>query len=107
DDDFNAAATFCLENIDHIGLVVGSHNEESCLKVVSQMETWGIPSNHPSVYFSQLLGMCDHISLNLAHAKFNVAKYMPYGPVRYVMPYLLRRAQENSSVSGQSGRERS
>ena len=107
DNDFNAAARFCLENIDHIGLVVGSHNEDSCLKVVSQMEALGISNDHPSVYFSQLLGMCDHISLNLAHANYNVAKYMPYGPVRHVMPYLLRRAQENSSVSGQSGRERS
>ena len=105
DNDFDAATSFCLDHIGHVGLVVGTHNESSCRKVAAQMDALGIPTNHPGVYFSQLLGMSDHISLNLAHAKFNVVKYMPYGPVKQVMPYLLRRARENSSVAGQSGRE--
>ena len=64
-----------------------------------------IPNNHPSVYFSQLYGMSDHISYNLAHAGYNVSKYLPYGPVRDTMPYLIRRARENTSVAGQVGRE--
>ncbi|HWK99514.1 MAG TPA: proline dehydrogenase family protein [Parapedobacter sp.] len=105
DKDFDEAISFCVDHISHIGLVLGTHNESSCKLAATKMATLGIPTNHRGVYFSQLLGMSDHISLNLAHAKFNVAKYMPYGPVRHVMPYLLRRAQENSSVTGQSGRE--
>ena len=105
DRDFDEAVSFCLDHVSHIGLVLGTHNEFSCDLAATKMATLGIPANHPGVFFSQLLGMSDHISLNLAHAKFNVAKYMPYGPVKQVMPYLLRRAQENASVAGQSGRE--
>ena len=69
------------------------------------MEEKGIPHNHPGVYFSQLFGMSDNISFNLAHAGFHVAKYLPYGPVKDVIPYLMRRAEENTSVAGQTGRE--
>lgn len=105
DKDFDEAVSFCLDHISHIGLVLGTHNESSCSLAAMKMATLGIPANHPGVYFSQLLGMSDHISFNLAHTKFNVAKYMPYGPVKHVMPYLLRRAQENAAVAGQSGRE--
>ena len=73
--------------------------------VVEMMEKRNIPANHPHVYFSQLLGMSDHISYNLAAAGYHVSKYVPYGPVRDVLPYLIRRAQENTSVKGQTGRE--
>jgi proline dehydrogenase len=69
------------------------------------MQKAGLPYNHKHIYFSQLLGMSDHISFNLAHAGYNVAKYVPYGPVRDVLPYLLRRAEENTSVAGQTPRE--
>ena len=73
--------------------------------VVSMMQEKNVPANHPHIYFSQLLGMSDHISYNLAAAGYNVSKYVPYGPVRDVLPYLIRRAQENTSVKGQTGRE--
>ena len=73
--------------------------------VVEMMQQQNISANHPHVYFSQLLGMSDHISYNLASAGYNVSKYVPYGPVRDVIPYLIRRAQENTSVKGQTGRE--
>ena len=69
------------------------------------MEDFGIPKNHPHVYFSQLLGMSDHITYNLAADGYNAAKYVPYGPIKEVLPYLIRRAEENTSVAGQTGRE--
>jgi len=69
------------------------------------MQEMGIPHNDPHVYFAQLLGMSDNISFNLASADYNVAKYVPYGPVEAVMPYLFRRADENKSIAGQSSRE--
>lgn len=105
DRDYNAAVKFCIEHVDRIGLCAGTHNEESSGRLVQLLEEKKIPHNHPHVFFSQLLGMSDHISFNLAHDKFNVAKYVPYGPVRDVLPYLIRRAQENTSVKGQTGRE--
>ena len=73
--------------------------------VVETMEQKNLPADHPNIYFSQLLGMSDHISYNLAAAGYNVSKYVPYGPVRDVLPYLIRRAQENTSVKGQTSRE--
>lgn len=73
--------------------------------VLSMIKEKNIPANHPHIYFSQLLGMSDHISYNLASEGYNVSKYVPYGPVRDVIPYLIRRAQENTSVKGQTGRE--
>ncbi|WP_018617011.1 proline dehydrogenase family protein [Segetibacter koreensis] len=105
DTDYNAAVAFCINNIENIACIVASHNEESCLLAVELMEKKGLPLNHPHLHFSQLYGMSDHISFNLAKAGFSVSKYLPFGPLKEVIPYLMRRAQENSSVSGQTGRE--
>lgn len=105
DKDYNSAIVFCLDNIDNIGLMAGTHNDQSCLLLASEMEKRNIPHNHPHVYFAQLLGMSDNLSFNLGASNYNVAKYMPYGPVKAVMPYLFRRAQENTSAAGQTGRE--
>lgn len=105
DEDYNEALKFSIENIDHAGLVAGTHNEESCELLVHLMDNARVTRSHNHVYFSQLLGMSDNLSLNLAHAGYNVAKYVPYGPVKAVMPYLFRRAQENSSIAGLTGRE--
>ena len=105
DTDYNDAIYFILDNIDQIGLMAGTHNEESCRILAEEMERRNIPHNLPNVFFAQLLGMSDNLSFNLGAAGYNVAKYMPYGPVKAVMPYLFRRAQENTSVGGQTGRE--
>jgi proline dehydrogenase len=105
DHDFNAAMTFVAERIDQMALCAGTHNEESSLLLTRMMEEKSIPKNHPHIWFSQLLGMSDHISFNLAASGYNVAKYVPYGPLRDVLPYLIRRAEENTSVSGQTSRE--
>ncbi len=105
DTDYNEAIYFMLDHIDRIGFMAGTHNEESCLILTKELEKRNIPHNHPHVFFAQLLGMSDNLSFNLAAAGYNVAKYMPYGPVKSVMPYLFRRAQENTSVGGQTGRE--
>lgn len=105
DTDYNNAIIFCLENIDKIGLMAGTHNDQSCLLLAQEMDKRNIVHNHPHVFFAQLLGMSDNLSFNLGAANYNVAKYMPYGPVKAVMPYLFRRAQENSSAAGQTGRE--
>lgn len=105
DRDFNEAVKFCVDHIDRISFCAGTHNEESSLYLARLMEQHPIAPNDHRVYFAQLLGMSDHISYNLAHAGYNVAKYVPYGPVNSVIPYLLRRAEENTSVAGQSSRE--
>lgn len=105
DNDFNAAVQYCMENIDSIAFCAGTHNEESCQKLVSLIEKHQIKSNDKRVYFAQLLGMSDNLSFNLSHATYNVAKYVPYGPVSELMPYLFRRAEENTSVKGQTSRE--
>jgi len=105
DRDYNLALDFCIENIDRMGLCAGTHNEKSSLHLVELMQKKGLANNNNRVYFSQLLGMSDHISYNLSQAGYNVAKYVPYGPVKEVLPYLIRRAQENTSVKGQTGRE--
>lgn len=105
DIDYNEALLFCLDNIDTIGLMAGTHNDQSCLLLASEMDKRNIPHNHPNVFFAQLLGMSDNLSFNLGASNYNVAKYMPYGPVKAVMPYLFRRAQENTSAAGQTGRE--
>ena len=105
DKDYDAAALFCLQHLDGIALFVGTHNEASCLKVAKYMLDNSIPANTDKVYFSQLYGMSDNISFNLAHEHYHVAKYLPYGPVKDVLPYLMRRAQENTSVAGQTSRE--
>lgn len=105
DRDYNAALRLCLDHIDHVAICAGSHNADSCKLLADLMITRGIPANHPHVVFAQLLGMSDNISFNLAHHGFNVAKYLPYGPVRSVLPYLFRRADENTAIAGQSSRE--
>lgn len=105
DGDFNKALEQIVLNIDIMALCAGSHNEQSALILTGLMEKYGIDKDDKRIYFAQLLGMSDHISYNLSHEGYNVAKYVPYGPVKEVMPYLLRRADENTSVAGQTGRE--
>lgn len=105
DHDYNQAILFCMERLNDLELFIGTHNEYSCLQAVREMEARNITPDHPHVYFSQLYGMSDNISFNLANSGYKVAKYLPYGPVKDVMPYLMRRAQENTSVAGQTGRE--
>ncbi len=105
DRDYDAALDFCIDNIDRIAICAGTHNEESSMHLAKLMDKKGIAHGNKHVYFAQLFGMSDHISFNLANAGYNVAKYVPYGPIREVIPYLIRRAQENTSVKGQTGRE--
>lgn len=105
DKGYDDAVAFCIENLKDVAVCVGTHNEMSCKKGAEKMISMGIPKNHPHVSFSQLLGMSDHISYNMAAEGFNVTKYVPYGPVKTVVPYLIRRAEENTSVAGQTSRE--
>lgn len=105
DRDYNAAVQLCLDNLDIVAVVIGTHNEESNRKAAGYMDNKSIDRGDKRVWFSQLLGMSDHISFSLANAGFNVAKYVPYGPVKSVTPYLIRRADENSSVAGQAKHE--
>lgn len=105
DNDFNAAVQYCIEHLNEIAVIVASHNEESNLLAARMLDEKGLAHNHPQVHFSQLFGMSDNITFNLAKAGYNVSKYLPFGPIRDVIPYLMRRAQENTSVSGQTGRE--
>ncbi|TXJ28840.1 MAG: proline dehydrogenase [Chitinophagaceae bacterium] len=105
DRDYNAAIRFCIDHIDRIGLIVASHNEQSNLLAADLLQQKGLPFNHPHIHFSQLYGMSDNITFNLAHAGCGVSKYLPFGPIEDVIPYLMRRAQENTSVKGQTGRE--
>lgn len=105
DNDYDEAVDFCINRLDKLALFIGTHNEKSCLLAAKKMQEKTISFTHPHIYFSQLFGMSDNISFNLASQGFHVAKYLPYGPVRDVMPYLMRRAQENTSVAGQTGRE--
>ena len=102
---YDAALLFCVENYTQIAICAGTHNENSSMYLAKLMGEKNILNNNKQIYFSQLLGMSDHISYNLANAGYNVAKYVPYGPVDEVLPYLIRRAQENTSVKGQTGRE--
>jgi proline dehydrogenase len=105
DRDYNLALKYCIENIENITIFNGTHNEYSSQYMVDLMAEHGIAKDDARCWFSQLYGMSDHISFNLAKEGYNVAKYLPYGPVRHVLPYLLRRAEENTSAKGQSGRE--
>ena len=105
DRDYNLAMDYCVERINEIWLVAGTHNEESSMHVAKLMQKHNIEATDPKVYFAQLYGMSDHISYNLSNAGYNVAKYVPYGPVKEVIPYLIRRAQENTSAAGQTSRE--
>jgi proline dehydrogenase len=105
DRDYNAALEYSIERLDRISLIVASHNEYSNLLATQELEKRGLPLNHPHIHFSQLYGMSDNITFNLAKAGCPVSKYLPFGPIKDVVPYLMRRAQENSSMSGQTGRE--
>ncbi len=105
DRDYNEGVKLCIDNIDQIALIVASHNEYSNLYATQLLQQKNLPLNHPHVHFSQLYGMSDNITFNLAHAGCSVSKYLPFGPIKDVIPYLMRRAQENTSVKGQTGRE--
>lgn len=105
DDEYNAALEFCLDPANDVFIVIGSHNEYSNLYATELMKKHAIPLNYNHIHFSQLYGMSDNITFNLAKAGCLASKYLPFGPIKDVIPYLMRRAQENSSVSGQTGRE--
>jgi proline dehydrogenase len=105
DKDYNTAVEFCIKNITTIAFIVASHNEKSNLYTTQLMDRNGLSHNHSHIHFSQLYGMSDNITFNLAKNGFSVSKYLPFGPIDDVIPYLMRRARENSSVAGQTGRE--
>jgi proline dehydrogenase len=105
DADYNEGLALCLDNRPTVSLIAGTHNDHSTIHLTELMAKRGIASNDKQVYFSQLYGMSDHISYNLAAKGFNVVKYLPYGPIEDVVPYLIRRAEENTSVAGQTSRE--
>ncbi|MEO2061454.1 MAG: proline dehydrogenase family protein [Christiangramia sp.] len=105
DVNFNSVMSYCLNHLDDINVFIGTHNEVSNYLALQIMEDRGIDHDDPRIWFSQLFGMSDHLSYNLARKEYNAVKLVPFGPVRDVVPYLLRRAQENTSVKGQTGRE--
>jgi proline dehydrogenase len=105
DKDFNESLLFCLERYETLSFVCASHNMESSMILADKVKEMGLDATHPHINFCQLYGMSDNMTFNLAKAGYNVAKYVPYGPVKEVIPYLIRRAQENSSVTGEMGRE--
>lgn len=105
DRDFNLAIEYCLENIEDVAFVAATHNEKSVQMLAQKIEEKGLNHAHPHIFFSQLYGMSDNLSYVLADNKFNVSKYVPYGPVADAVPYLIRRAKENTSVMGQMSRE--
>ncbi|MES2837213.1 MAG: proline dehydrogenase family protein [Bacteroidota bacterium] len=105
DRDYDLACEYCIENNTRVAFCAGTHNELSSKKLADLMLQKNVSKDNENVFFSQLLGMSDHISYNLSKAGYNVAKYVPYGPVKEVLPYLIRRAKENTSVKGQTGRE--
>ena len=105
DENYDAAIDYMIDNIDKMYIFAGTHNENSSYKLMQLCEEKGIDKNDNRIFFGQLYGMSDNISYNLAEQGYNVAKYLPFGPVRDVMPYLIRRAEENTSVAGQTSRE--
>ena len=105
DKNFDNCLTFMMDNLDYFHLYIGTHNEKSTLHALKLLSLKGISNNNSKIWFGQLFGMSDHISFNLANSKYNVSKYLPFGPIRDVMPYLIRRAEENTSVAGQTNRE--
>jgi proline dehydrogenase len=105
DKDFDAAAKYCIENIDSISLLLASHNEQSNIQIADEMARLNLSNDYKHVHFSQLYGMGDHITFNMAVKGYNVSKYLPFGPISEVIPYLMRRAEENSSVNGQTNKE--
>ena len=105
DDLYNESLRYCVEHVDRISTCAGTHNEASSLQLTELMRQHGLAPGDPRIWFAQLYGMSDNLSYNLANAGYNTAKYVPYGPVEAVMPYLLRRADENTAIAGQSSRE--
>ncbi|MDO4225334.1 MAG: proline dehydrogenase family protein [Bergeyella zoohelcum] len=105
DDNYNAAIDFVMQNLDKISAFFGTHNEKSTELVMDKMKALNLPNDYEKIHFGQLYGMSDNITYYLGDKKYNAAKYLPYGPVKDVVPYLTRRAQENTSVAGQTGRE--
>lgn len=105
DINYDAAVHYMIEHLDTMAIFAGTHNEESSYKLMELMQQKNIAKNDDRIWFGQLYGMSDNISYNLAAHGYNVAKYLPFGPVRDVMPYLIRRAEENTSVAGQTSRE--
>jgi proline dehydrogenase len=105
DQNFNAGLILILKNLKQCELFLGSHSEDSTARVIQWMKENKLPNNHSRIWFSQLYGMADHISFNLAAAGYQVIKYVPYGPIKEVIPYLIRRAEENTAVQGQTPRE--
>lgn len=105
DKDFDAAATYCISNKDTISLLLATHNEASNIAIATAMTNLSFEKNDQHVHFSQLFGMGDHITFNMAVQGYNVSKYLPFGPINEVIPYLMRRAEENTSVNGQTNKE--
>ncbi len=105
DDQYNQALEYCVENLDQVHFCSGSHNENSNIYLTELMKKHGIAKDDERIHFAQLFGMSDNISFNLSAAGYNVVKYLPYGPVETTLPYLFRRAEENTSIAGQSSRE--
>lgn len=105
DDNYNVAVDYMMQHIDRMAIFAGTHNEESSYKLIEMLKNNNIEIKDQRIWFGQLYGMSDNISYNLASHGYNVAKYLPFGPVRDVMPYLIRRAEENTSVAGQTSRE--
>ncbi len=105
DKDYNKAVEIFIENIDVVEICVGTHNEDSCRLLAGYMADNNLPNNHPHIFFSQLYGMSDTISFNLSKAGYNVSKYLPFGPVESTLPYLTRRAEENTAIAGQMSKE--
>ena len=105
DVNFNEGAKFILSNLDNFSLFCGSHNEKSIYDILDIMKEGKMQKNNPKIWFGQLYGMSDNISFNLAEEGYNVIKYLPFGPIKEVIPYLIRRAEENTSVKGQTSRE--
>ena len=105
DDNFNSGVKFIISNLDKFNLFCGTHNEESIYKIINMIDQMGIEKSSDKIWFGQLFGMSDHITFNLANENYNIIKYLPYGPIKEVMPYLIRRAEENTSVKGQTSRE--
>ncbi len=105
DTDYNAALEYCLDHVDDVAFVAGTHNERSTQLLAQMMQQRGLPHDHPHIFFSQLYGMSDNLSYVLGKSGYSVSKYVPYGPVADAVPYLIRRAQENTSVTGQVSRE--
>ena len=105
DINFDAAIDYMIQNIDKMAIFAGTHNEQSSYTLMQKMDSKNIAKSDTRLWFGQLYGMSDNISYNLAKQDYNVAKYLPFGPVKEVMPYLIRRAEENTSVAGQTSRE--